>query len=71
MLSEVGGTGLERMALHLSDESSMTFQDFVYQRWLIPLTSPANASLIDSFVFLAICGAIMWLLYRKHIYIKI
>ncbi|HYA25518.1 MAG TPA: heparan-alpha-glucosaminide N-acetyltransferase domain-containing protein [Terriglobales bacterium] len=71
ILSEVGGTGLERLMLHLADGSSMTFQDFVYQRWLAPLASPANASLIYSLVFLIACGTIMWPLYRKRIYIRI
>ena len=71
ILSEVGGTGLERLMLRLSDGSSMTFQNFVYQRWLVPLASPANASLVYSLVFLTLCGAIMWPLYRKRIYIRI
>jgi predicted acyltransferase len=71
ILSEVGGTGLERLMLHLADGSSMTFQDFVYERWLAPLASPANASLIYSVAFLAACGVILWPLYRKRIYIKI
>ncbi len=71
ILSEVGGTGLERLMLHLADGSSMSFQDFVYERWLAPLASPANASLIYSVAFLAACGVILWPLYRKRIYIKI
>jgi hypothetical protein len=57
--------------LHLADGNSMTFQDFVYERWLAPLASPANASLIYSLVFLAACGLILWPLYRKRIYIRI
>jgi predicted acyltransferase len=71
ILSEVGGTGLERLMLHLADGSSMSFQDFVYERWLAPLASAANASLIYSLVFLAACGVVLWPLYRKRIYIKI
>lgn len=71
VLSEVGGTGLERLLLRLPDGSSVSFQDFVYKRWLMPLTSPANASLIYSLFFLTVCGAIMWPLYKKRIYIKI
>jgi predicted acyltransferase len=54
ILSEVGGTGLERLMLHFPAGTSMTFQDFVYQRWLVPLASPANASLIYSLVFLTV-----------------
>jgi len=71
ILSEVAGTGLERLVLHFSDGSSMTFQDFAYERWLMPLASPANASLIYSLAFLTVCGMIMWPLYRKGVYIKI
>lgn len=71
LLSELGGTGLERLPVPLSTGGTMRFQAYAYQRWLLPLFAPKNASLIYALVFLSLCWLISWMLYRKHVVIKI
>jgi len=70
-LSELGGTGLERLRFHLADGTVITFQDYVYGHVLLPLANPANASLMYAMLFLASCTVIMWPLYMRKIYIKL
>ena len=49
----------------------MSWKDLIYQRVFEPLTSPANASLLYALVFVLVCWAAMWVLYRKGIFLKI
>lgn len=71
ILSELVGTGLERWPVHLPDGSSTVFRDYAYEHWLLSIASAPNASLLYALLFLALCSAILWPLYKKHIYIKI
>ncbi len=71
LLSELGGTGLERLPVRLSTGGTMRFQAYVYERLLLPLANPANASLTYALVFLSLCWVISWALYRRRIFIKI
>jgi len=60
-----------RMHLHLADGTSLTGQEFIYQRLFATVGSPPNASLLYSLAFVALCWAAMWVLYRRRIFIKI
>jgi len=71
ILSELVGTGLEHWPVHLPDGSSTVFRDYAYEHWLLPIASAPNASLLYALLFLSLCGAILWPLYRRRIYIKI
>jgi len=48
-----------------------SLQEMIYNRWFEHLGRPANASLIYSLVFVAVCWAAMWGLYRRKIFFKI
>jgi len=60
-----------RVRLHLADGSPVSWQELIYQRLFSGLASPPNASLLYALVFVAICWAAMWVLYRKGIFLKI
>jgi predicted acyltransferase len=49
----------------------MTSQAVLYQRLIMPLASPPNASLLYAVVFVLFCWAAMWILYRRGVFIKI
>jgi len=57
--------------LHLAGGATMSWGEFIYQQWFVPLGSPPNASLYFSVAFLLVCFFAMWVLYRKRIFIKI
>jgi predicted acyltransferase len=71
LLSELGGTGLERLPVPLSTGGTMRFQAYAYDRWLLPLFTPKDASLVYALVFLSLCWVVSWMLYRKHVVVKI
>ena len=60
-----------RLEVHLADGSTASWQELVYQRVFSALASPPNASLLYALVFVAVCWAAMWVLYRKGVFIKI
>jgi predicted acyltransferase len=49
----------------------MSWQEFIYERGFVPLTSAANASLLYALAYVLVCWAAMWVLYRKGIFLKI
>jgi predicted acyltransferase len=59
--------------VHLRDASGATINlgELIYERWFVPLGSPANASLLFSIALLLVCFFAMWVLYRRKIFIKI
>jgi len=57
--------------LHLAGGATMSWGEFIYQQWFVPLGSPPNASLYFSVAFLLVCFFVMWVLYRKRIFVKI
>jgi predicted acyltransferase len=70
VFAEVIAHIIDRMPLHLS-RGSLPIQEFVYERFFLPLANPANASLLYAVTYLLICLAAMWFLYRKGIVVKI
>jgi predicted acyltransferase len=51
--------------------AGLSWQETVYQRIFATLASPANASLLYALVFVLMCWAAMYVLYRKGIFLKI
>ena len=48
-----------------------TLQDWVFESVFLPLASPVNASLCYAICYVLFWLAMMWLLYRKRIFIKV
>jgi len=71
MLSEIIAHWIYRMEVQLADGSSLTWQEWIYERWFAELGDPANASLLFALAFLGLCWAAIWALYRRRIFLKI
>jgi predicted acyltransferase len=51
--------------------NSISLQPWIFTNVFLPLASPINASLIYAICFILLWLFLMWLLYRKKIYIKV
>jgi predicted acyltransferase len=71
VLSELVADLLDRMQVHLADGGILSWHEVVYQRVFAPLASPANASLLYAMAYVAVCWAVVWVLYRKGIFLKV
>jgi predicted acyltransferase len=69
--SELLAKALDAGRVHLSSGPTLSWQEFIYQRFFAPLASPPRASLLYSLVYVLLCWVVTWLLYRKRIFIKI
>ena len=61
---------LESVGVRLNGEMQ-TVHGYFFQRFCVPLGSPAFASLIFSLAFVLLCLLPIWLMDRKHIYLRI
>lgn len=52
-------------------EQSISLQQWIFTNIFLPIASPINASLIYAICFILVWLFLMWLLYRKRIYIKV
>jgi len=57
--------------LRLANRTAISGGDFIYREWFAPLGGPASSSLLFSITFLLVCWFVMWVLYRRRIFIKI
>ena len=48
----------------------VSLQGYVYGRWFAPLASPKNSSLIFALTHLALLFAVLWVMYRRKIFLK-
>jgi predicted acyltransferase len=55
---------------HGADGSSITWQQYLNGQ-LLKIGSPANASLLFAAGAVLFCWALMWLLYRRRIFVKL
>ena len=55
----------------VSEDSTMPLQEKIFTGVFMPLAEPINASLLYAISFVLIWLFLMWLLYRKRIFIKI
>jgi len=69
--SEILAKILDAANVHLADGRVLSWQEVIYQRCFAPLASPANASLIYSLVYVLVCLVVVWIMYRKKIFLKI
>ena len=53
------------------NEQTVSWHDFIFQRFFAPLASPSFASLLYSLTFVLLCLLPMWLMYRKQIFLKV
>jgi predicted acyltransferase len=53
------------------DGTAISIKGYVYQKFFAPLASPVNASLLFALSYVLFWLALMWLLYRRKIFIKI
>ncbi|MDQ1610060.1 MAG: hypothetical protein QOE16_2792 [Microbacteriaceae bacterium] len=49
----------------------MSLQEYIYSHFFAPFASPPNASLLYALVYVGLCWAAMFVLYRKGITLKI
>jgi predicted acyltransferase len=61
---------LEHMEVHFNNGSA-TWQELIYERLFAGWASPPIASLLYALVFVMMCWAAMWILYRRGIFLKI
>ena len=54
-----------------ADGRLVTWHGYIYDRFFVPLASPRNASLLFALAYLLLWLGLMWLLYRRRIFIKI
>jgi predicted acyltransferase len=71
VLSELAASLLDRMQTHLADGSIMSWHEILYENLFAPLASPANASLLYAIAYVLACWAVMWVLYRKKVFLKV
>ena len=72
VLAEIVAHWLGRVEAGVAaDGTSVSWQEWIYQRFFAGFGSPANASLLYALVFLSLCWAAMGVLYRKRIFLKI
>jgi predicted acyltransferase len=55
----------------MSAGAGVSLQEFLYQTLFAPLASPYHASLLYAVSYVLMCWAVMWILYRKRIFLKI
>lgn len=72
----VGSAILARIMIYIfrwtgEDGKTVHSQQWVYKTFFEPLASPINASLIYAICYIGLWLFLMWLLYRKKIYIKV
>ena len=71
VLSEVVADLLDRMQVHVAGDGVRSWHEVVYERLFVPLASPANASLLYAIAYVVVCWAVVWVLYRKGIFLKV
>jgi predicted acyltransferase len=70
-LSEALAAALYSINLTRSNGGVVSVQEYVYSRLFAPFASPPNASLLFALAYVAVCWAVMAVLYRKGIRIKV
>jgi predicted acyltransferase len=71
VLSELLAALITTVSFHSAKYGLITLQGWTYRMLFAPLARPVNASLIYAAVYVLICWIPMWILYRKHMLLKI
>lgn len=69
-LSEAAPGILDRFTLHAA-HGRILLREYIYQHWIVPFVSPANASLLYALAYVFACWLVMLVLYRRRIFLKI
>lgn len=70
-LSGIVGRLLYLIKITASNGESVSLKYYIYSNIFLPVASPINASLLFAIVYVVIWLFIIWLLYRKQIFIKV
>ena len=54
-----------------TDGKDISLQGWIFSNFFLPFAQPVNASLAFAICFILLWLFLMWLLYRKRIYIKV
>jgi predicted acyltransferase len=54
-----------------STAAGLSWQDVLYQNRFEPFATPANASLLYALCYVLACWVVMWVLYRRRVFLKI
>lgn len=70
------GSGIMAIVLYTiqlprADGETVSLQEAIYETVFLPLAAPVNASLLYAISFILVWLFLMWLLFRKRIYIKL
>ncbi len=71
VFAEMVSHWFDHVEMHLANGSAMSWQEVIYERLFAGLASPPNASLLYALVFVMMCWAAMWVLYRRGMFLKI
>jgi len=70
-LSGIMGRLLNLIKVENSIRESISLKNYIYQEYYLSLFSPINASLMFALSYILLWLFLMWLLYRKNIFIKV
>jgi predicted acyltransferase len=65
------GSGLMARLLGLIKVGNLSLQNYIFNNCFLAIASPINASLLYAICFILVWLFLMWILYRKRIYIKV
>jgi predicted acyltransferase len=68
--SSIFGETLDVFQVDLGD-TTQTLQERIFGAWFAPYAEPMNASLIFALVFLLVWLVLIWLMYRRRIFLKV
>ncbi len=69
--SSIMGAILNIVEVEVSPDNAISLQEMIFDKVFLPLVAPADASLLYAISFVVLWWFLMWLLYRKRIFIKI
>jgi predicted acyltransferase len=61
LLVKVAGVGGKQVSLY----------NDIYRTWFEPLAAPKNASLLFALTYLVVLYAVLWVMYRRRIFLKV
>jgi predicted acyltransferase len=71
VFSELVAAGLDSLHVRVPDDGVLTWHEVIYGQLFAPLADPANASLIYALDYVLLCWAVMWVLDRKEVFLKV
>ena len=69
--SEALSAAMDSIQIHIANVATTNLQDYIYNRFFVPLLDPANASLLYAIAYVGLCWVAMTLLYRRNLFLKI